>query len=321
MLWILALAVITGLALVGCAGESELIAGADVASEPENQVVGQVETSISEGAQLAEDYTDALSIEGQLALGTLQLEETDKAVDEVQATELLTLWQAYRSLSNSDTAASLEVEAVLRQIQDTMTGDQIAAIAEMRLTSDSITALIEEGGLATGRGGFGNRGAGDDGGPDGASSGGFLQGGIPGQVPGSGPGGGLPGSGPGAGGSGNISEDDIATRQAQFAEGDFGGFQERLLTGAVIGLLQNKTGELPEPAGIFATIYDIIAEETGLTSEEIQGQIADGVSLAEIIENNGADNDAILTKLTDALSDSDQIRGQDMEEFLSNLLN
>ncbi len=176
MLWILTLALIAVLVLVACGGEREPSAGAEAAAEPENQVAGQVETSISEGAQLAEDYSDALSIEGQLALGTLQLEETDKAVDQVQATELLTLWQAYRNLSNSDTAASAEVEAVLNQIQETMTSDQIAAIAEMQLTTDSITALIEEGGLATGRGGVGNRGAGDDGGPDGAFRGVVLRG-------------------------------------------------------------------------------------------------------------------------------------------------
>ncbi len=139
-------------------------------------------------------------------------------------------------------------------------------------------------------------------------------------MPGLVPGGVVPGGGPGGGGFGNFSEDDIATRQAQFTEGDFGGFQERLLTGAVIGLLQNKTGEVPEPAGIFVTIYDIIAEEIELTVEEIQSLTAEGVTFGEIIEANDGDIEAIQGKLLDALADSDQFRGQDFEEFLSNIL-
>ena len=307
-IWIITLALIAMIALVACGGESEPNPEADVAAESENQFTDQSDTSISEVARLSDDYADALSIYEQLALGTVQLEDTDKAVDKVQAGELLILWQAYQTLSNSDTAAPAEVEAVLNQIQDTMKADQINAIAEMRLTSETMTDLIEEGGLAIGRGGFGNRGGNN-------GDGGAFPGGIPGQVPG----GGFPGGRPG-GGFGNLSEDDLATRQAQFAQGDFGAIQGRMLTGIVVRLLQDKTGETPEPEGIFATIYEIIAEETGLTVEEIQGQIADGVSLVEIIENNGADKDTVLTKLTDALSDSDQFRGQDMEEFLSGLL-
>ena len=76
-------------------------------------------------ARLSDDYGDALSVQGQLALGTLQLEETELAVDEALAAELLPLWRAAQSLANSDTAADAEVKAVINQIQDTMTPEQV----------------------------------------------------------------------------------------------------------------------------------------------------------------------------------------------------
>lgn len=313
------LAALAILVLVACGADSESGAETDAGTQPESQVVEQVETSSSDDIQLSDDYADALTIEGQLALGTFELENTDQAVSEEQATELLTLWQAYQSLSNSDIAASAEIEAVLNQIQDTMTADQIAAISEMKLTADSMTALIEEGGLAFGRGGFGNRGGDDrEGGfAGGAFPGGAFPGGIPGQGPG---GGGFPGGGPGGGGFGTLSEDDIATRQAQFQGGDFRGIGERMLTGAVIGLLQNKTGEIPEPEGIFATIYSVIGKEIGLSVDELQSQTADGLTLAQIIEKNGGDTEAIQTKMTEVLSDSEQFQGRDMDAFINNLL-
>jgi hypothetical protein len=306
------------LVLVACGGDSqpsadsEPSADADAANQPVNQIVDQVETSSSDKAQLSDDYSDSLTIEGQLALGTIKLDDTSLAVSEEQAAELLILWQAYQSLNNSDIAASAEVMAVLNQIQDTMTAGQIAAISEMKLTADSMTALIEEGELVFGRGGFGSRGG--DGGDGGGFPGGAFPGGIPGQRPGGGPGGGLPG-----GGFGNISEDDIATRQAQFQEGDFGGFRERILTGAVIGLLQNKTGEIPEPEGIFATIFSVVGEEIDLSVEELQSQTADGLTLVQIIENNGGDIEAIQSMLKEELSNSEQFRGRDMEAFIGNL--
>jgi hypothetical protein len=283
------------------------------AGEVDSAAAEEVQLPGGEDDQLSSDYNDALSIEGQLALGTVLLENTDLAVGGDQALELLPLWQAYLSLSISDTTASAELEAVLNQIQNTMTARQITIIAEMSLSSENLTELIEEGSLAIGRGRFGSSGGAED-----ATSGGFVGGGLPGQRPGGGPGGGgLPSGGPGSGGLGSFSEDDFATREARVAEGDL---QERILTGAVIRLLQEKTGEIPEPEGLFAIVFEVIADETGMTVEQLQEQTAGGASFAEIIESNGADMDTILTKLSEALSDSDQFSGQDMEAFLNNIL-
>ncbi len=158
---------------------------------------------------LNEDYPDALPIQTQLTLGILKLEETDLAVDTEQAAELLTLWQAIRSLSSSDITAEGEIEAIVNQILDTMSSEQLEAIAAMELTQEGILELTQELGIARG-GDWTGEGDPRSSAPDG-------------MVPGSGPGGGL-GGGMGGGrfseGEGNLDLDpeQIATLQAERAE-------------------------------------------------------------------------------------------------------
>jgi len=323
-LLLILLTAMTVMVLSACGGEGESSAVTETGSGTEtitevrvNEQGQNTEQELepdAEEAALSTGFNDALSMDGQLAIGTVQLDDTELAVDGEQAAGLLTLWQAYQSLSSSDTTAEVELNAVLKQIQKMMTVDQIAAIADMQLTNEALTKLTEEGEVTFGRGGSGSlRGSGEEG-----QEGGFA-GAIEGRIPGQGPGGGgLPGGGPG--GSGSLSEDDIATRQAQFAEGGFGDFQGRLLTNVVIRLLQDKTGETPETGGIFTAIYDVIAEETGISVEEIQEQTADGETLAEIIKANGGDGEVIKEKLLEILDETDQVRGQDLEEFLANIL-
>ncbi|MBE9473899.1 MAG: hypothetical protein IMY85_03345, partial [Chloroflexi bacterium] len=76
---------------------------------------------------IGEDFQDALPISAQLGFGTLLLEDSEYAVDPLQAAELLPLWKAARSLNQSETVAEAELEAVFNQIQDTMTSEQISA--------------------------------------------------------------------------------------------------------------------------------------------------------------------------------------------------
>ncbi|MDT8306163.1 MAG: hypothetical protein RRC07_09520, partial [Anaerolineae bacterium] len=184
---------------------------------------------------LTTGYPDALTVSGQLALGTLQLEETDLAVSEDQAVALLPLWQALQSLSVSDTTAPAELEAIVRQVSQTMTPAQIEAIQTMQLTNESITELGVELGVGFGR--FAGRGAGQ--------SAGAEQGlGPGGGIPGTGAGGGMGrGFGGGATATGEVDEVAMATRQA---ERESGAFQEQALTVAVVRLLQTKTGEAPQ---------------------------------------------------------------------------
>lgn len=90
----------------------------------------------------------SLSQVNKLLVGTLKLEDTDQAVTKEEAAQLLPLWQAYLSLSNSQTAAEVEVEALLKQIQSTMATEQVQAIEALKLTSTDMIDLMQSmGGL------------------------------------------------------------------------------------------------------------------------------------------------------------------------------
>ena len=117
---------------------------------------------------LTEDYAeDALPVRNQLLIGTLKLEGSELAVTQEQATQLLLLWQASAALSRSGTGAPEEIAAVVSQIEATMTQAQIAAIAEMQLTRESMQLMAQEMGLTMGDGsgdgaGGTNRGQGQE---------------------------------------------------------------------------------------------------------------------------------------------------------------
>ena len=176
-----------------------------------------------------------LELSTQLALGTLKLEGTDLAVTSDQAAELLRLWQVFDSLSGSDTAAPEEVTAVVEQIQETMTPEQIQAIEKMALTNQDIFASMQELGLTNAPQ------VNAEGTPQ--AGGGFRGGGFPdGGPPDGGPAGG--GQGGGFGGEG-LNQEQIATAQARRAEGGGAGFGNRMMTPlveAVIKLLESKSG-------------------------------------------------------------------------------
>jgi hypothetical protein len=117
-----------------------------------------------------------LTDEMRLMLGTMKLDEVGLEPDAAQASDLLVLWQAYRSLATSDTAAPQEIEAVLGQIEKTMTAEQVAAIAAMDLDQEDLSALLESSrqDAASGDGSFDGFPGGGPGGPGGGAAGGFA---------------------------------------------------------------------------------------------------------------------------------------------------
>lgn len=165
------------------------------------------ETTTSDPAGELDPNAGELPLSTKLAIGTLKLEETEYAIPADQAADLLPFWQVLRSLTNSDTAAPEEIEAIIEQIQETMTPEQMDAIQAMNLTREDIFASMQELGLVNapqvnvqgtpqaGEGFRGGQGPGGD---------------FP---PGGGPGGGRPG-----GGGQEISPEQIATAQARRAE-------------------------------------------------------------------------------------------------------
>ncbi len=95
-------------------------------------------------AALPLDYPGALSTEEQLLVGTLRLAEGDLAVTQAQAPNLLFLWKAYRALAASDATAPQELRAVVSQIVDAMTSEQLAAIAAMQLADSDLAAAMQQ---------------------------------------------------------------------------------------------------------------------------------------------------------------------------------
>ncbi len=85
----------------------------------------------------------SLPIETQLAVGTLKLAGTDQDVTADQAKNLVVYWQVYKELSQSQTAAQAEIDGLIAQIQETMTADQISAIAEMNITQQDVLASMQ----------------------------------------------------------------------------------------------------------------------------------------------------------------------------------
>ena len=175
----------------------------------------------------------------QLMLGTLQLENTNLAVDSAQAAELAPLWKALRSLTTSDTAAQAEIEALLEQIQDVMSADQIEAISTFEITPDDMQSIFQDLGIEFGPPeGF----EGFDG--EGFNPDQFRQ-----QFGGGGPGGwqgpgGQFGGGPGAiqGGEGDFDPEAFATQRAERGIEGFGGRTGAFLFEPLIELLEVRAG-------------------------------------------------------------------------------
>jgi hypothetical protein len=108
---------------------------------------GGAQATEGQAPALSQEYEGALPVTMQLVLGTLRLEDTEWALTAEQADELLPLWKAYRSLGGSDAAAEAEIQAVLDQIQEAMSGEQLDAIAAMQLTQEDLVSTIQELGL------------------------------------------------------------------------------------------------------------------------------------------------------------------------------
>jgi hypothetical protein len=194
--------------------------------------------------RLNTSYPSALPVETQLILGTLKLESTPQAVDAETAAKLIPLYTLLQQMSTSGTAAQAEIDAVIEQIQATMTTDQIHAIAAMKLTQADMTTFFTSsgqfsrsgtrtpgagGGGFGGGGGFPAGGGGDAGGPPAGFTGG-----------GGGGGGGFPAGGGAAGGGSSI-----ATLRAQrTGTPRAGGGSATFLIPQLIQVLQKKTQTL-----------------------------------------------------------------------------
>jgi len=225
----------------------------EVSSDVGNNESSSVESSsndapseVDTGSGIGEDFRDAMSISSQLGFGTLLLEDSEYAVDGEQAAQLLPLWKAARSLSESETAAEAELEAVFNQIEDTMTSEQLSAISEMQLTGEEMTQLMEDFNLSFGFGGAGFENLTPE---QQATAQAARESGE--SVPGSGfAGGGLLGGGRGQGQGGqgveigNLTPEQQATAEARRAErGGIGARFALVFVDPLIELLEERVAE------------------------------------------------------------------------------
>jgi hypothetical protein len=179
-----------------------------------------------------------MPVQMQLMIGTFMLEDTDLEVTAQQAPELITLWKALQALSTSDTTAEEEIDAVIRQIQDAMTPEQLNAIQEMELTPESIATLMEELDLQPGAGFTGADGERFQGQelPEGFPRGEFP----PGRMP---EGGVFVGPGPGGQNFGeDLNPEQMATLEAMREER--GGFRNRVSLFLIDPLIQYLEGKM-----------------------------------------------------------------------------
>lgn len=117
-----------------------------------------------ETVQLTTDYTDSVSTEMQLLLGSIKLEGTAQAITAEQASVLMPLWTNFKTLNQSmmptqgdmgqaqtaNTEAQTQITELAKQIQASMTPEQINAIVSMQITQKSAQTIIQELGLSVG---------------------------------------------------------------------------------------------------------------------------------------------------------------------------
>jgi len=203
--------------------------GAAAASTSSSSTSGQVAASTPNAGGTPVPNNAPLPVLTRLLIGTFKLEDTELAVTPDQAKTLLPLWQAVRSLGSSSTTAAAEMTALEKQIQDTLTAEQMDRINAMPLTRADLQTLAGDLGIS-----FGNGNRANATGTPGAQTfpdGGFPDGGFPG-------GGGGPPDG-GAPPGGNLTTEQQATLEARRASQPNVGVPTQLLD-ALIQLLEAK---------------------------------------------------------------------------------
>lgn len=287
---------------------SLIIFGLFGCSSPEEGTVSSAVAGQSRG--LSADFADAMPISSQLAAGSVALDSGASAITDEQATALLPLWQAYTGLVANGGTAQAELDALINQISGEMTEAQLSEIASLQLTNAKLQEMIDAGEIQLGRG----RQGGGQGGQQGGGGGGRGQGGLGGQ------------GGGGQGGFGNLSPNDLATRQAERIEaaGGADAFFTQQVSNAVVRLLNTKVnGEQARGQGNggnpFQIANEAVAAELSVTVEELQASAAEN-SIQAVIEEAGGDAVVITEKLRKALAETPAAQNGNLDQFLETYL-
>ena len=110
------------------------------------------EVSDSQRATINYEYEGALSSRLLLAFGSLKLAESENPITIEQAPQMLMLWQALDNLTQSGTSAEAEVNALMSQIEELFTSEQVASINAMALTQVELQTWAQSNGITVGSG-------------------------------------------------------------------------------------------------------------------------------------------------------------------------
>jgi len=227
VLMIFTLLLAFSLMLTAC-GSSAEEASADVSADQDTvseAVAEAMEEPLQADEQVEAEESDAVADTEfsaanpdngtQLALLTFTLENTDLAVASEQAAELLPLWKSVQEQIAVETTDTESLAALYEQIAAAMSDEQLAQLSNLNSEPQAMQELLASLGIEAGM-----RSGGGAGGPGG-------QGEAPGREPG-----------------GEMTEEQIATMQAERQDmagrGMFG--QLQMLLEPLIELLQSRIG-------------------------------------------------------------------------------
>lgn len=143
-----------------------LLASCGGTAEPASTTSSNPDAYVSPSLDLT--YENAINTRLQLTLGSLKLAETATPITAEQAATMLPLWQALQNMTKTGNSAQAEVNALLGQIEDAFTPEQLTAIRDMKLTSADIQTWASTNGVSMGSG-SGQPGSGQGGGGSGMS--------------------------------------------------------------------------------------------------------------------------------------------------------
>lgn len=83
----------------------------------------------------------------RLVAGTFKLIDSNTPINSEEANHMVILWKAYLELQDRDTTHPQEVSDLLKQINNTLTIEQQAAVTAMNLTFSDVMALAREQGV------------------------------------------------------------------------------------------------------------------------------------------------------------------------------
>ncbi len=198
-----ALLILIALTLTACAGQSSTANRVETNSSDQLISYSKSASASTLGDGLTTDFENAEPVITQLILGLIKLDGTKIALTKAQATAMLPIWEEYQTAvqkmmpgagnsgenpadgqqpaarptmdpnstpvapeENSEMTAALT--ALTDKMQALLSSDQINAIAEMKITRDIATTIMQEKNITTG-------------GPDGQDGSGSQQGGTPPQ--------------------------------------------------------------------------------------------------------------------------------------------